>query len=263
MAGPSEGRQASSAPLASRDVPLLLRAIKLVQEALGRAGLESGRMDTRDRRLLEQVILPAISGREDVNRVLFVGCARYTRDYWRLFPGKEYWTLDIAPARARWGSERHVVGSVTELGRHFEAGYLDAVVLNGVIGWGLNGREEVERALVACHQVLREGGILLVGWDEALLTHIDLRALIGSTGLFEPYVFEPLKASEVRVEGMLRHVYDFLQRPRSAGPVGGHGDAGAGGVEGRAPAPEGAGQRGGTVEAEAEEGAPTHGRPRT
>ncbi|HVK06914.1 MAG TPA: hypothetical protein VM490_25835, partial [Armatimonadaceae bacterium] len=60
----------------------------------GRRGLGSG-LETEDRRLLEQVILPDLARRAELRRVLFVGCAWYTESYERFFPGREYWTLDL------------------------------------------------------------------------------------------------------------------------------------------------------------------------
>jgi hypothetical protein len=113
----------------------LLRTVVLAaRRALGLPAT----LRTEDRRILEQVILPEYARRPDIARVLFVGCAPYTQRYGETFGGREYWTIDPVARRRRYGSERHIVDRLQNLGNHVPAGYFDLVVCNGVLGWGLN-----------------------------------------------------------------------------------------------------------------------------
>jgi hypothetical protein len=61
-----------------------------------------------DRHVLEEVLLPALAERPDIEKVLFVGCSRYTRGYPVNFAGREFWTIDTDPEMRRYGAERHV-----------------------------------------------------------------------------------------------------------------------------------------------------------
>ena len=124
----------------------LLRSVELAVDAL------RGRPMHRrapDRTLLERHILPAYARREDVRRVLFVGCARYTAHYGRLFDHAEYWTMDAVPRNRRWGAPRHIRDRLERLDRHVTPGYFDLIVCNGVLGWGLNRRDDAESAFNA------------------------------------------------------------------------------------------------------------------
>ncbi|HYM47563.1 MAG TPA: hypothetical protein VES91_03715, partial [Burkholderiaceae bacterium] len=93
----------------------VLRSIWLA----GRQALRlSAHLHTEDRRVLEQMILPAYARRTDIKRVLFVGCAAYTQHYSEFFAGREYWTIDPVARRRRYGSQRHIVYPLQNLGSH-------------------------------------------------------------------------------------------------------------------------------------------------
>lgn len=167
---------------------------------------------TEDRRVLEQVILPELSAREDFSRILFIGCDWYTRTYARLFPRHAFWTLDVDPDKARYGASRHVTSCVTHVDRHFGRGEIDVIVCNGVFGWGLNERNDVEKAFWAFHRVMRPGGVFVLGWNDTprrapvcLDDCLSLRA-------FMRYEFPPLGRSRFLTATPYRHTYDFYLR---------------------------------------------------
>ncbi|QEL11885.1 class I SAM-dependent methyltransferase [Kushneria phosphatilytica] len=120
----------------------------------------------RDRRLLEGTILPAIARNEAPHRLLMVGCDWYTRHYPRYFNGCSVTTMDIDAAKACFGAQRHITDSMAHVTAHFEHETLDTVICNGVIGWGLDEREEIEQALAGCVSTLRANGMLLIGWND-------------------------------------------------------------------------------------------------
>lgn len=132
------------------------------QELRGRAP----RRRSEDRRVLEQEILPAFAREPGVARVLFAGCASYTRHYEALFDRAEYWSIDPARRNRRHGARRHIESDLQRLAQHVPAGYFDLIVCNGVLGWGLNAPDQANAAFAACHAALREGGHLLLGWND-------------------------------------------------------------------------------------------------
>ena len=126
----------------------LRRKLKLaLRNAIMSTGVELYR-HTADRRMLEKIILPYFAESHGYERILFIGCDWYTRGYRRYFPEREYWTLDCDPAKQRFGSQRHIVDSMANLANHFPEGQLDLIVCNGVFGYGLNERADVEQAAV-------------------------------------------------------------------------------------------------------------------
>ena len=100
------------------------------------------RLRSADRRLLEDRLLPGYAADAALRTLVFVGCDWYTRDYVEVFaPGRSrFVTVDIDPAKARFGSPGHRVAPMQELARHFAAGSVDVIVANGVYGFGIDDR---------------------------------------------------------------------------------------------------------------------------
>jgi hypothetical protein len=171
-------------------------------------------LPTEDRRILEQVILPAYAQRIDVQRVLFVGCAAYTQPYEQLFAGREYWTIDPIASRRRYGSARHIIDRLENLGRHAQREYFDLIVCNGVLGWGLNAPDAADAAFVACHTCLRAGGELVLGWNDISPRNQVLPDALPALWRFEPLTFAPLQTARLRVDVAHRHVFDFYAKAR-------------------------------------------------
>jgi hypothetical protein len=174
--------------------------------------LEPKQIVSHDRMILEQIILPTFASTITIQKVLFVGCAAYTQQYKDIFRGKEYWTIDPKRVKKNYGSERHIVDSITKIETYITKNYFDVIIMNGVIGFGLNRISDIEQAINACYATLASQGILLLGWnDTARRIAIDIRA-IHALGKFRPYHFEPLQASHYRTEGWQRHTLSFYQK---------------------------------------------------
>jgi hypothetical protein len=174
--------------------------------------LEPQQIASHDRSILEEVILPYFAKSTSIQRILFVGCSAYTQWYENIFHGKEYWTIDSKRIKRKYGSEHHIVDSVTNVGSYVAKQYFDVIIMNGVIGYGLNRVSDIERAVDACHAALASQGILLVGWnDTRQRTPIDIRALRAISALRAHY-FEPLQACHYRTEGAQRHTFSFYRK---------------------------------------------------
>jgi len=174
--------------------------------------LEPERIVSHDRSILEEAILPYFAKDIAVQKVLFVGCSAYTQQYKELFRAKEYWTIDPKQVKRKYGSERHIVDSITNIRRYVVKNYFDVVIMNGVIGFGLNRIGNIEQAIDACYEALAGEGILVVGWnDTARRTPIDIRA-IQAIGKFCEYHFSPLQACHYRTEGSQRHTFSFYRK---------------------------------------------------
>lgn len=149
-------------------MPARLKTYRAVAHLLGALDALGWRVGYRygDRQLLEGVILPSLAADVGAGHVLLVGCAWYTRDYPEFFIRARVSTLDVDPAKSPFGSRRHVVADMTALERHFAPASLDAVICNGVLGWGLNAPNDIEAAFSAAATCLRPGGHLLLGWND-------------------------------------------------------------------------------------------------
>jgi SAM-dependent methyltransferase len=179
-------------------------------------------LKNEDRRILEQVIFPYFWNANDFQNVLFVGCHWYTAGYNKWFEEKQknYWTIEIHPSRKRYGAKQHIIDGVQNIGNHFNPNSLDLILCNGVFGWGLDARPDVEEAFQESFVCLRDGGVLVVGWDD-----IDERRPFSldqcrSLQKFQPFVFPPLACSRYVTDTPLRHTYDFFVK-RGTPAVGG------------------------------------------
>jgi hypothetical protein len=187
--------------------------VQKLSEFIDLFSLEPNRISSHDRSILEEVILPYLADSNAYRRVLFVGCSAYTQWYSGFFHDKEYWTIDPKRVKRKYGSERHIIDSITNMRRHVARDYFDLIIMNGVIGFGLNRVREIEQAVEACYETLARQGVLLVGWnDTTRRTPIDLRA-IRSLSKFHEYYFEPLQACHFRADGPYRHTFSFYRKP--------------------------------------------------
>lgn len=163
---------------------------------------------SQDRKVLETIILPKVAAAR--HRVLFVGCEIYTAHYRTFFRQNDYHTLDYDPGKRRYGARQHTVGSATELDRYYPEGWFDAVIFNGVLGYGVDDLAGAEAAIAACRAVLKPEGLLVVGWND----RPDVRALMEASeelkrGL-KPVVFEPLGVAQTEPIDVVKHVYSFF-----------------------------------------------------
>jgi SAM-dependent methyltransferase len=192
----------------SQLVPKLRRTVK---SKLMDAGFDFY-IRTEDRRILEEQILPAIGQSPKQLRVLFFGCEWYTRGYQRVLAKHDYWTMEIDPSKSKYGAKQHIVDSAENVALHFDPDSLDFILCNGVIGWGLDHREAIERMLESCWHCLRESGVLLLGCNDvpehSPVPHSELVAL----KRLQPHIFPALGVSELRVATQLRHRYSFYTK---------------------------------------------------
>ena len=175
----------------------------------GLAGLHTA-LQTPDRRVLDRVILPPLIQDPACRRVIFVGCDWYTRHYEEMFAGRDYWTIEVDPARARFGARQHLVGPMVEISERFAPGSVDLVICNGVIGWGLNDPAEIDASLRACARALRRGGVLLLGWNDIPEKRVvDLDSIPALRG-YQP--FSVVGRSVFETETYNRHTFTLFQK---------------------------------------------------
>jgi hypothetical protein len=177
-----------------------------------------------NRDILETVILPGFASWPSVRRVLFVGCAEYTRDYENYFAGHDYYTIDVDPAAAAYGASRpshHFVDSVEHVGRYFPPSFFDVILLNGVFGFGLDDPQRAETTIATCHDLLVERGSLMIGWNDLPQCKPFEPLSLAAFGRFDRVEFSALTAvpgvrrlgrGDYLVEDDYQHVFSFFAR---------------------------------------------------
>ena len=163
-----------------------------------------------DRRYMRKAILPALAAGE-FGKILFVGTRGYTRRYERAFRRlrTEYWTSDIDPEAARYGAaDRHVTCDVRDIDLQFAPATFDAVVLNGVFGWGVDDPAGMDATVRSVARVLSPDGILLVGWNHDRSPDPD--TLPGICKLFTPESYRGLSQRHAFTD--VTHVYSWYRK---------------------------------------------------
>ena len=161
---------------------------------------------------LERKIMPKIKNK----KVLLVGVADYVSDYPKRLSENELHSIDIDPSVARFGSKKHITGSVVEIDKYFPENSFDVILFCGVFGCGLDAIEDAEKALQNCHKVLKEGGILIVGWDTKSVEDKGYRTPL-SESLENYKLFVPVSMFGFPVGYKFDskdsyHTYDFLKK---------------------------------------------------
>lgn len=171
-------------------------------------------LDLPDRRLLAEAYIPAFSA--EGGTILWVGCRAYTADDYAALEthGGEVWTTDIDPEAARWGRKgRHRTGDICEADVFFGDKTFDAIVCNGVLGFGVDAPDLQRKALQAMSRILKPGGRLLLGWN------VDKIADPVAASLTEPwFAHQSFAGQPARVAfAETTHVYDaFVRRAPAA-----------------------------------------------
>jgi hypothetical protein len=162
-----------------------------------------------DRAFLEGRILPWLAA-QGTTHLLSVGCQDYTMHYEALLDrmGVRLSTADIDPAAAAFGASHHVVKGVVALRPADFPRPLEALLLNGVIGWGLDDPAEIDAAFVALAGLLRADAPLVVGWNAERSADPDGQA--ACRALFRRCP-GPTGKSRVPIAGST-HIYDFFRK---------------------------------------------------
>ncbi len=167
-----------------------------------------------DRKLLADAYIPAFAA--EGGKILWVGCRAYTADDYPVLEaqGGEVWTTDIDPGAARWGvQDRHRTGDICEADSFFADQMFDAIVCNGVLGFGVDAPEQQRKCLQALSRILKPGGRLLLGWN------VDKIADPVAASLTEPwFAHQAFAGQPARVSfAETTHVYDaFVRRPSAS-----------------------------------------------
>jgi SAM-dependent methyltransferase len=170
-------------------------------------------MKTEDRRVLEQVIFPYFLRLPDTHRILFVGCDWYTKHYQSMFfRGRDYWTIDVAAERRKFGARQHIVDGLQNLDKHFAAGFFDLIFCNGVYGFGLDAAADIERSIEMCRSRLRQNGSFVFGWNDIpARVPVPLNE-IAALRQFQPLEFPDFKSWRYVTDTPYRHTYDFYSK---------------------------------------------------
>jgi SAM-dependent methyltransferase len=170
---------------------------------------------SRPRRCLEYGIFPHFYAHEEFKDMLFIGVSSCTEHYDEYFKNKTFYTIDIDPERARYGSKkRHIIDSAENITKYFKDGSLDAVIMNGVYGWGLDDDKTLIKTIEGIKRILRPGGVFVFGWDKVPKydpIDIDGKNLFGG---FSSYSI--LGKTRIELKTKHRHIYCFYQKPAEA-----------------------------------------------
>lgn len=167
---------------------------------------------SEDRSILECLIIPYYQLSKEHQRIVFVGNDWYTQGYARMFQRKWLMTLDPNPDRALYGAANNAVDFASNLERYVEPGSIDAIFLNGIIGWGLNELAAAEATFAAFDRCMRPGAHLLIGWNDLPEHKPFALGDIKTLKPFKPRVFEPLGVDEYMVPNEWRHTYSFFAK---------------------------------------------------
>ena len=115
-----------------------------------------------------------------------------------------------------WGGPIHLVAPIQDIALHRSKDFFDCIVFNGIFGFGTDTPDDMRAAAKAMSEVLRPGGLLIVGWNTDL--HADPEEL----GVLSPYFVRTDQTpwGQTRRFPAELHVYDFYVRSPPPIPTG-------------------------------------------
>jgi len=162
-----------------------------------------------DRDVLERIIIPYVLIYRNPKTIFDIGREDYQAFYNSFFIGKELWTIDIDPERVEFGANKHITDNVVNIKKHFPDNKFDFILMNGVFGWGLNDPADIEKTISSIYDVLKPGGLFILGWNDVPdLTPIPLSE-IAALKKFKNCIFPPLKSASFKSKTG-EHTYTFF-----------------------------------------------------
>jgi SAM-dependent methyltransferase len=177
---------------------------KLFAHKIVRENVDYKRDKHEDRSVLETIIFPHVLSKFNPQTILDIGREDYQHFYNSFFKNRTLWTLDFNPKREEFGADNHITDDVANLKKHFHDNEFDFVLMNGVFGWGLNKAKPVEEAFNAIYDILKPGGLFILGYNSA---PIPLEKINGLNKL-KKYFFPPLKGETFECSNG-DHKYNF------------------------------------------------------
>ncbi len=192
---------------------LIFWASPALAEALG----IDFRIHAPHRRFLEQQVFGVINARlhgQPNARCLSIGIHKYTWHYPRLL-ACELHTIDYDASRARYGQAGlHTTGSALELDKHYPAGSFPVVLVNGVVGFGIDSEDGFNQLMAQVATGCTDDALVVLGYNnrpDRLSFAIEHAA---GLALFEP-VLPPiagLAGPAHEIDDGHRHRYLFLRK---------------------------------------------------
>ena len=109
--------------------------------------------------------------------------------------------------------QQDVVDGLENVRSHYAENSFDAIICNGVYGWGLNEHKMLEQAIDGCFGVLKPGGVFVFGWNDVPEhTPVPLDRIEGLLK-FQDLVWPSLNSERHVCKGSLRHTFDFYTKP--------------------------------------------------
>lgn len=162
-----------------------------------------------DRDILERIIFKYVLIHLDPKTILDIGREDYEHFYNKFFIGRKMWTIDLDPQKEEFGADNHIIDNVVNLQKHFQNNFFDLIIMNGVFGWGLNEKNEIELALNAVYDTLKPGGLFIFGWNDIKGSVPIPLEEITALKKFKAFHFPPLKGTSFKaING--EHTYNFF-----------------------------------------------------
>ena len=93
-------------------------------------------------------------------------------------------TIEPDASQAVYGSlHHHIIAPLQHISQHVAHNTFDAIIINGVIGWGLNDHSTRRAAAKGVHAVLRAHGLVIIGYNYGTECCQEYDHLFSSTSL--------------------------------------------------------------------------------
>lgn len=200
---------------------VLKRAVFRVSPALAeRCGIDF-RLNAPSRAFLENEVFGYVNRLTQADggmKLLFLGLDKHNWHYPRLLSA-DFHSLDIKRANAAYGRPgRHQTGSALQMDERYGEGAFDAVVANGLLGFGVNTEADFRRLMVQCHWVLKPGGLLVLGYNNRP-DRVPYPVTLQGGGMFDEFVpdIAGVQGARHQVDDAYRHIYVFARKSAMRG----------------------------------------------
>lgn len=158
-----------------------------------------------DRKILESIIFPYVLAQYNPKKILDIGREDYQAFYNDFFKKRELHTIDFNPDHEEFGNpDYHTTDNAINLKKHYQNNYFDFILMNGVFGWGLDTKDDVQKSFNAVYDILKPGGIFILGYNDDVVPLEEIEGL----NKLKKLSFKPCKSNKY-ICSQGKHFYRF------------------------------------------------------
>lgn len=122
------------------------------------------RLTSKQRKFFDRELIPKYAGKR--KKILFIGVEWYNAWIFKKYKSSEWVSIDPESANIPYGAKNHVHGKFPrDFNISIHENSFDVIFCNGVYGWGVNSKKDLELLMRGIHSLINPNGTCIFGYN--------------------------------------------------------------------------------------------------